>query len=137
LERENIARRSPFEGIVMKHSVYYSVVGTCAFVSVALICSMLRSGLPKEQIIRVAAAVPVVQTDPTQRCDVTRKNYKRLQTGMSYSLVRDIFGCNGTETHRLDVYDVYIHYKWDIPGGGGTTLTFKNDGLIDKSWSGS
>jgi hypothetical protein len=127
----------------MRHFLYYGAIGICVLVSAALTYSLLWSRptevattLPAPAVHAGTSSYPVASETPEWRCDVSLENYKSLRVGMSYRRVRGIFGCEGTETYRNDgVGDNYINYKWDVPGGGDVSTSFKNDGLARMNWS--
>ena len=130
----------------MRDALFYSLVGACVLASGAMAYDLFSSE-PERAVVTsnapaapepMANAKPAVQ-EPEWKCDVTLANYKALTVGMSYSRARAIFGCEGKETLRIDggVDDTYVSYQWDLPGGGFTSIDFKNNGLTDKLWFGN
>ena len=130
----------------MRDALFYSLVGACVLASGAMAYDLLSSEPEPAVVISntlaapepMANAKPAVQ-EPEWKCDVTLANYKALTVGMSYSRARAIFGCEGKETYRSDFGgdETHVDYEWDVPGGGSASVSFKNNGLTNKSWFGS
>ena len=84
----------------------------------------------KEKEEAEARAIEAERTDGV----VSRAEYNRIRSGMSYSEVADIIG-DGTEISRSDMAGYTTEmYSWENPSGGGNmNAMFQNDELISKA----
>ena len=67
---------------------------------------------------------------------ITREQYDRLEMGMSYEQVREIFGCEPSSTSELGEKGTSGHIlmcTWQDAGGVIVSLTFMQDALWYKS----
>ena len=89
-----------------------------------------RERQAKEQEEAEAREIEAERTDGV----VSRAEYNRIQSGMSYSEVADIIG-DGTEISRSDMAGYTTEmYSWENPSGGGNmNAMFQNDKLISKA----
>jgi hypothetical protein len=64
---------------------------------------------------------------------VTLANYDRVQYGMTYPEVVDIFGGPGVRTGQMKIADNQVKfYSWKGAAGGEATITFSNGVVMDK-----
>ena len=69
-------------------------------------------------------------------CDVTMENFRRLQSGMSYSNARRILNCDGEELSRVEMAGIptSIMYQWNANRGyGNMNAMFQDDRLVSKA----
>jgi Domain of Unknown Function with PDB structure (DUF3862) len=68
-------------------------------------------------------------------CTVTLKQYQQLQTGMSYSQVRSILGCEGSEMSKVDMAGYKtVMYMWQGDSvGASMNVMLQNDRLVSKA----
>jgi hypothetical protein len=65
---------------------------------------------------------------------VTRADYNRIQTGMSYEQVRSIIGTYGVELSRSDLAGyTTVMYSWKNSNGSNMNAIFQNGQLVNKA----
>ena len=87
----------------------------------------------------LVVAILVLPSVTLADCKVTKKQYDKLQSGMSYSQAVAILGCDGEELSSSDMGGFKtIMYMWTGSSWSGANMNamFQNDQLISKAQMG-
>jgi Domain of Unknown Function with PDB structure (DUF3862) len=120
------------------------VLLACAgfFVAFCVVAATLRSEkLPLTTEPPTAHTKGDKQTQPRQQsaqrtsCKVSLAQYQSLATGMSYTRVKGILGCEGSELSRVDMAGfTTVMYMWEGNSfAANMNVTFQNDALVSRA----
>lgn len=72
--------------------------------------------------------------EPTDAKGITAEQYKKIENGMSYDQVKEIFGSDGENQSESEVAGVTTKlYMWSSDGFGKASIIFQNDKVTSKS----
>ncbi len=80
------------------------------------------------------AGVGIVQNPLAAAPVITRAEYGRIQTGMTYEQVVEVIGVGGVELSRNQIGDlVTVMYSWTNENGSNMNAMFQKGELIQKA----
>jgi hypothetical protein len=88
------------------------------------------------RMVSLVMAIAIVPNVTLADCKVTKENYDKLQTGMSYSQAVAILGCDGEELSSSEMGGFKtIMYMWTGSSWSGANMNamFQNDELVSKA----
>lgn len=89
----------------------------------------------KLTIATIIGLLTITSSSFATDCKVTKAKYDAVKSGMTYSQVASILGCNGEELSSSDMAGFKtIMYMWDGNSlGGNMNAMFQNGQLIQKA----